>query len=78
MFAKAYDISLELLNAADYDDPNILGDFYRANNVLLQFYLWADGPDSAVLSTGPCDFEFRRVGDVWLISSWYDRTGGTE
>jgi hypothetical protein len=78
MFAQAYDIRLEVLNAGDYDDPNIPGDFYTANNVQIQFYLWSDGPDSAVLATGPCDFEFEKVGDNWLISYWYDRTGGTE
>lgn len=78
MFAQAYDIRLEVLNAADFDDPDIFGESYPANNVQIQFYLWSDGPDSAVLASGPCDFEFRKVGDVWLISSWYDRTGGTE
>ena len=76
MFAQAYDLSLEVLNAGDYDDPDIPGDSYTANNVQLQFYLWSDGPDSAVLASGPCDFEFEKVDGNWLISAWYDRTGG--
>jgi hypothetical protein len=78
MFAQAYDIRLEVLNAGDYDDPNIPGDFYRANNALLQFYLWPDDADFYYMATGPCDFEFRKVGDEWLISAWYDRSGGEQ
>jgi hypothetical protein len=78
MFAQAYDIRLEVLNADDYDDPNIPGDFYHADNVLIQFYLWPANGDFCYMATGPCDFEFRKVGDEWLISSWYDRSGGTE
>ncbi len=62
MFAQAYDIRLQVLNAGDFDDPSIPGDYYRADNVLLQFYLWSDGPDSAVLATGPCDFA---VSENW-------------
>jgi hypothetical protein len=73
----AYDISLDVLNSGDYDDPTIQGDFYRADNVLIQLYLWPTGPDFAYLATGPCDFEFTKVGDAWLISAWYDRTGGS-
>jgi hypothetical protein len=76
MFTQAYDIRLEVLNASDFDDPNIPGDSFRADNVLLQFYLWPDGEDLAYLATGPCDFEFRKVDGNWLISAWYDRTGG--
>jgi hypothetical protein len=78
MFSSAYDIRLELLNAGDFDDPGISGDFYRADNVQIQFYLWRDNADFYYFAAGLCDFEFRKVGDVWLISSWYDRTGGTE
>ena len=73
----AYNISLDVLNSGDYDDPTIPGAFYRADNVLIQLYLWPTGPDFAYLATGPCDFEFTKVGDAWLISAWYDRTGGS-
>jgi len=78
MLNQAYDISLEVLNASDYDDPSILGDFYRADNVLVQFFLWPENGDFHYFATGPCDFEFRKVGDEWLISTWYDRTGGSQ
>jgi len=78
MFAQAYNIRLDVLNAGDYDDPSIPGDFYRANNVLIQLFLWPDDADFYYFATGPCDFEFMKVGDEWLISAWYDRTGGTE
>ncbi len=78
MFAEAYDIQLEVLNAADYDDPNISGGFFRANNVQIQFTLWLGNMDFLYYADGPCDFEFRKVGDVWLISAWYDRTSGTD
>ena len=73
----AYDISLDILNSGDYDDPTITGTFYRADNVLIQLYLWPTSPDFAYLATGPCDFEFTKVGDAWLISAWFDRTGGS-
>jgi len=78
MFAQAYNIQLDVLNAADFDDPDIPGEFYVANNVLIQFYLWPENGDYYYFTTGPCDFEFMKVGDEWLISAWYDRTGGTE
>ncbi len=73
----AYNISLDILNSGDFDDPSIPGTTYTANNVLIQLYLWPTGPDFAYLATGPCDFEFVKVGDAWLISAWYDRTGGS-
>lgn len=73
----AYDISLDILNSGDFDDPTITGTTYTANNVQIQLYLWPTSPDFAYLATGPCDFEFVKVGEAWLISAWYDRTGGS-
>jgi hypothetical protein len=73
----AYDISLDILNSGDFDNPNIPGTSYTANNVLIQLYLWPTGPEFAYLATGPCDFEFTKVGEAWLISAWYDRTGSS-
>jgi hypothetical protein len=78
MFTQAYDIRLEILNAADFDDPDLYGNFYRADNVMLLFRIYPTDGDFYYEASGPCDFEFWKVGDIWLISAWYDRTGGTE
>jgi len=74
---KAADISLDILNTGQYDDPSIPGNTYTANNVMIQLYLWPHDESFAYLATGPCDFEFVKVGDSWLIKAWYDRTGGS-
>jgi hypothetical protein len=76
MFAQAYDIQLIVQNADDFDDPNIFGDFYQADNVLIQFNIWPENGDFYYTATGPCDFGFIKIGEDWLISAWYDRTGG--
>jgi hypothetical protein len=73
MFSQAYDIELTFLNLGDLEtDP--AGTTYEANNVLMQCYLFPDGPDFAYLATGPCDFTFEKVGNLWYIKSWSDRT----
>ena len=67
----AYDISMDILNSADYDyDPG--GTDFTADNVVMQIYLWTTGPDFAYLATGACTFDFKKIDGMWLISGWHD------
>jgi hypothetical protein len=74
MFAQAYNIQLTFSNLGDLEtDP--AGTTYTLNNINLELYLYPDGPGFAYLATGQCDFVFEKVGDLWYIKSWQDRTG---
>jgi hypothetical protein len=67
----AYDISMDILNSADYDyDPG--GTDFTADNVLMQIYIWPTGPDFAYLATGTFVFDFKKIDGSWLISGWHD------
>jgi hypothetical protein len=67
----AYDISMDILNSADYDyDPG--GTDFTADDVEMQVYMWPEGPDFAYLATGSFVFDFKKVNGLWLISGWHD------